>query len=62
MSLSGIIIEAIKEQDNPCWDGYEQVGMKTKNGKQVPNCVPKNEEINESDEDDNEDCGCGCNH
>ena len=25
----------------PCWDGYEQRGMKTgKNGKMVPNCVP----------------------
>lgn len=26
---------------NPCWDGYEQVGMKEKGGKEVPNCVPK---------------------
>ena len=26
---------------NPCWKGYEAVGMKTKNGKKVPNCVPK---------------------
>lgn len=24
----------------PCWDGYVQVGMKNKNGKMVPNCVP----------------------
>jgi hypothetical protein len=24
-----------------CWKGYEQVGMKEKNGKMVPNCVPK---------------------
>ena len=24
----------------PCWDGYVQVGMKKKNGKMVPNCVP----------------------
>ena len=23
-----------------CWTGYKQVGMKDKNGKQVPNCVP----------------------
>jgi len=31
------------EQHNlkaPCQDGYEQYGMKTKNGKLVPNCVP----------------------
>lgn len=26
---------------DPCWKGYEQIGMKEKNGKQVPNCVPK---------------------
>ena len=24
----------------PCWDGYEQIGFKDKNGKKVPNCVP----------------------
>lgn len=32
---------AINEDDDPCWDGYEMVGMKEKDGKQVPNCVPK---------------------
>lgn len=26
-------------QDEDCWDGYKQVGMKPKNGKMVPNCV-----------------------
>ena len=30
----GIVNEA-------CWDTYKQVGMKTKGGKQVPNCVPE---------------------
>jgi hypothetical protein len=29
--------------DGPCWDGYVQIGMKKKNGKMVPNCVPANE-------------------
>ena len=29
--------------DGPCWDGYKQVGMKMKDGKMVPNCVPDNE-------------------
>src|SRR6056300_159967 len=24
-----------------CWDGFKQVGMKMKNGKRVPNCVPE---------------------
>ena len=29
-----------EELKAPCWDGYEQIGFKTKNGKKVPNCVP----------------------
>lgn len=29
--------------DEACWDNYQQVGMKKKNGKMVPNCVPKEE-------------------
>jgi len=29
-----------KDSDDPCWDGYVQVGMKDKNGRRVPNCVP----------------------
>ena len=32
-----------------CWDGYTAVGMKTKNGKKVPNCVPVKEEHDEAD-------------
>jgi len=24
-----------------CWPGYEMIGTKKKNGKRVPNCVPK---------------------
>lgn len=37
----------------PCWEGYVQRGMKVKNGKKVPNCVPaaKAEDLWE-DEDD----------
>lgn len=30
--------------DEKCWDGYKAVGMKKKNGKKVPNCVPVSEE------------------
>ena len=26
---------------DPCWKGYKQVGMKDKDGRQVPNCVPE---------------------
>ena len=32
--------KALKED---CWSGYKQVGMKKKNGKDVPNCVPEEE-------------------
>ena len=28
----------------PCWKGYEMVGTKKKNGKKVPNCVPKSKD------------------
>ena len=37
----------LKEADGPCWDGYKQVGMKKKNGKDVPNCVPEETDLNE---------------
>lgn len=30
-----------KQQDEKCWDGYKQVGMKKKGGRTVPNCVPE---------------------
>jgi hypothetical protein len=41
----------IKEDKDPCWKNYEMVGMKKKNGKEVPNCVPKEEtEISEETE------------
>jgi len=29
-----------KEADDPCTEGYEQYGMKMKNGRKVPNCIP----------------------
>ena len=36
------INEGLKDpKDNPCWKGYKPVGTKKKNGKTVPNCVPK---------------------
>lgn len=39
----------------PCWDGYQQIGMKKKNGKKVPNCVPVKEDwqdVNRKDKTD----------
>ena len=32
-------------EKDPCWKGYHMVGQKMKNGKEVPNCVPINENI-----------------
>jgi len=39
------------KEKGPCWDGFKQVGMKNKGGKQVPNCVPESwtqEDIDEN--------------
>lgn len=33
--------EEFQNEAGPCWKGYKQVGMKNKNGKEVPNCVPE---------------------
>jgi hypothetical protein len=31
----------LEKDKDPCWKGYQQIGMKKKNGKKVPNCVPE---------------------
>jgi hypothetical protein len=36
-----LIVENQMKGGDPCWDGYEMVGKKEKDGKEVPNCVPK---------------------
>lgn len=33
-----------EEKENPCWDGYEMIGMKKKGKREVPNCVPVEED------------------
>ena len=41
--------EGINEDGKTCWKGYEQIGMKEKDGRQVPNCVPiKEGNLNEA--------------
>ena len=37
-----------KKLSNSCWKGYKAVGLKSKNGKQVPNCVPITKSIDDS--------------
>ena len=46
MDIKSIITRIVekkleKDSDDPCWDGYVQLGTKKKGGKEVPNCVPK---------------------
>lgn len=41
MSEMGELNES--QLDEKCWVGYKEIGGKIKNGKKVPNCVPKNE-------------------
>jgi predicted RNA binding protein YcfA (HicA-like mRNA interferase family) len=38
------------ELKDACWKGYTAVGMKMKNGRKVPNCVPVKEEQEQLDE------------
>lgn len=41
------------EDKDPCWTGYKQVGMKTKSGRKVPNCVPVKEASEKQSKDKN---------
>jgi hypothetical protein len=36
-----------KKLDKACWKGYKAIGLKKKNGKSVPNCVPEQVQVNE---------------
>ena len=38
-------VEMSTDLKSPCWDGYEQIGTKMKDGKEVPNCVPLKQEL-----------------
>jgi len=38
--LNELDMSAMEILKKPCWDGYEQIGTKMKDGKEVPNCVP----------------------
>ena len=36
-------------QQEACWTGYKQVGLKKKGDRMVPNCVPESKELEEAD-------------
>jgi hypothetical protein len=38
-------VDKWNNMEKACWSGYKQVGMKDKNGKRVPNCVPVNKSV-----------------
>jgi len=38
-----------KYKNDPCWDSHKMEGMKKKGNKMVPNCVPRNEEVQQED-------------
>ena len=41
-AMNDIILNPTEEQLKlPCTEGYEQYGMKIKNGRKVPNCIPE---------------------
>jgi len=44
---------SMDEAKDPCWTGYKQVGMKKKNGKEVPNCVPEETNLEEENKPTN---------
>ena len=44
------LVQTILEKRGSCWEGYKQKGMKSKNGRMVPNCVPVNESIELNEE------------
>jgi hypothetical protein len=37
--------QASEDEEDPCWKGYKQYGMKKKKGKEVPNCVKESTSI-----------------
>jgi hypothetical protein len=52
----GLTVAHDREVKESCWDGYQQIGMKKKGKKSVPNCVPKEsaDQLSENPEYDDE--------
>jgi hypothetical protein len=66
LQLRSAMPQQTNEEQGPCWKGYKQIGMKDKDGRQVPNCVPNESVVKENKSDcgcnENHDCGCGGHH
>ena len=46
LKLNNYEVKLPKEEmiePNPCWEGYEAIGTKIVDGREVPNCVPTKE-------------------
>ena len=46
--VESVALEDIVDEAKPCWKNYKQIGMKEKNGKKVPNCVPEEIELEQA--------------
>jgi hypothetical protein len=44
IGLGRKVMKLGEEDKDPCWKGYEMIGMKKKGSRKVPNCVPVKEE------------------
>jgi len=58
IDFDDIVIESdeIEASNDPCWEGYKQIGMKKgKGGKMVPNCVPVDTSMSEYAQETDED-------
>jgi hypothetical protein len=52
LKLNNFEIKLPKEdmiEPNPCWEGYEAIGTKIVDGREVPNCVPIKENQKKED-------------
>ena len=52
LKLNNYEIKIPKEEmiePNPCWEGYEAIGTKIVDGREVPNCVPIKENQKKED-------------
>lgn len=43
-----VALEDIVDESDPCWKNYKQIGMKNKDGRKVPNCVPEEIELEQA--------------
>jgi hypothetical protein len=48
LNLGQVLPDGSYEFEEPCWEGYEQYGTKILDGREVPNCIPVGENMQEA--------------